>query len=135
MLGGLMVGVLATQDGGRPHASLVGFAVTDDLKALVFATPRYTRKYDYLKAEPAVALLVDDRSNEEGDFHNARAVTAYGSAREAEGGDVACFRELYLSRHPYMADFANAPGTALIVIDVDKYSLVTRFQNVEEIEP
>jgi hypothetical protein len=37
--------VLATQRDGRPYGSLVAFAATDDMKNLLFATTRATRKY------------------------------------------------------------------------------------------
>ena len=56
--------VLATQHEGKPYASLVAFAATDDLKTIIFATTRSTRKFVYLSSNPAVALLIDNRTNE-----------------------------------------------------------------------
>ena len=74
--------VLATQREEKPYASLVAFAATDDLKTIIFATTRSTRKFGYLSSNPAVALLIDDRTNEASDFRNAMAVTATGKAKE-----------------------------------------------------
>jgi hypothetical protein len=48
----------------QPYASLMAFAATDDLKRLLFATERNTRKYANLVSNPRAALLVDNRSNQ-----------------------------------------------------------------------
>jgi len=37
--------VLSTQHQGQPHASLIAFAASDDLKELFFATRRATLKF------------------------------------------------------------------------------------------
>ena len=37
--------VLSTRDGDQPYSNLVCFAATDDLRYLIFATTRATRKY------------------------------------------------------------------------------------------
>ena len=68
--------VLATQSpAGSPYASLIAFAATPDLQKIVFATSRETRKFTNIKHNPEISLLVDNRSNRENDFHDARAVT------------------------------------------------------------
>ena len=77
--------VLSTQQQGQPYASLIAFAASDDLKELYFATPRATRKYAYLEANPKVALLIDSRSNQDSDIHQAIAATAVGKAMRSPG--------------------------------------------------
>ena len=74
------IGVLSTQKRNRPYASLVAFAVRDDLKSFVFATPRTTRKYSNIMASSRAALLIDNRSNRMSDFRRAMAVTAVGTS-------------------------------------------------------
>ena len=37
--------VLATDDKGQPYTSLISYAITPDLKRVIFATPKDTRKY------------------------------------------------------------------------------------------
>ena len=64
--------VLATSEAGRPYTSLVAFAVTPDLDAILFATERATRKHANLTTEPRVALLVDNRAHRERDLYEAR---------------------------------------------------------------
>lgn len=127
------LGVLATYGEGQPYSSLVAFAATDDLKYLVFATTRATRKYANLSAESRVALLVDNRSNQDSDFHSAVAVTATGNAEEVKESERDRFLGLYLAKHPYLEEFVNSPTCALLKVSVDRYYMVSRFQNVMEL--
>ncbi len=127
------LGVLATYGQGQPYSSLVAFAATNDLKYLVFATTRATRKYANLSTESRVALLVDNRSNQDTDFHRAIAVTALGKAEEIDEREKNQFLGLYLAKHPYLEDFVMSPICALLKISVDKYYMVSRFQNVMEL--
>jgi len=127
------LGVLATYGEGQPYSSLVAFAATNDLNYLVFATTRATRKYANLSAESRVALLVDNRSNQDSDFHSAMAVTALGDAEEVKESERNRFLRLYLAKHPYLEEFANSPTCALLKVSVDRYYMVNRFQNVMEL--
>lgn len=127
------LGVLASQNEGQPHTSLIAFAATADLRHLVFATTKATRKYANLQADARVALLVDNRSNRDADFHEAMAVTAYGRALELSGDEREGYLELYLGKHPHLREFANAPSCALVAVAVRTYSVVERFQHVIEL--
>jgi len=127
--------VLATQGAGGPHTSLVAFAATEDLRHLVFATERDTRKFANLAADPRVALLVDDRSHRETDLVEATAMTAAGRAREAQGEERERLAALLLRKHPALAPFVAEPGCALVTITVEVYQVVTRFQSVVEFCP
>ena len=125
--------VLATQSRGRPYGNLVAFMATDDLKHLLFATTRATRKFVNISKNPKVAMVVDNRSNEESDFHQAAAVTATGVVKEIMGPEKARFQKLYLSKHPYLKDFVSSPTCALLKVEVETYTIVNRFQNVMEL--
>lgn len=125
--------VLSTQGSGQPYASLVAFVASDDLKYLYFATARTTRKFHHLDVDPRVAMLVDNRSNQESDVHSAVAVTATGRAGEVSGNERDLGVRLYLSKHPYLQDFVQAQSCALIRVEVDTYYLVSRFQHVMEL--
>ena len=126
--------VLSTQDHGQPYSNIVAMAATADLKYLLFATTRATRKYANLMADPRVAVLVDNRRNDPGDFAEAAALTALGKVWELQGGDRQQFLEVYLKKHPYLKDFVASPTCALLRVKVDRYILVTRFQEVREIQ-
>jgi uncharacterized protein YhbP (UPF0306 family) len=124
--------VLATQNEGKPYASLVAFAATDDLKTILFATTRSTRKFGYLSSNPAVALLIDNRTNDASDFRNAMAVTATGKAAEIITTEENSFLQLYLAKHPYLKEYVSSPTCALVKVEVSIYYAVRRFQHVLE---
>jgi len=125
--------VLATQNRGQPYGSLVAFMATGDLKHLLFATTRATRKYANISKNPRIAMVVDTRSNREADFHQAAAVTATGVVKEMVGPQKRRLQKLYLSKHPYLKEFVSSPTCALLRMDVETYYIVRQFQNVVEL--
>ncbi|UCH08824.1 MAG: pyridoxamine 5'-phosphate oxidase family protein [Deltaproteobacteria bacterium] len=133
LLASQQLAVLATQGGGQPYASLVAVAATDDLKHLLFATTRTTRKFANISKESRVALLVDNRANQDSDFHNAISVTAMGIAREVNDREREHFLKLYLKKHPHLQEFVTSPTCALLNVKVERYYMVSRFQNVMEL--
>src|SRR5512136_2554079 len=96
------LGVLATHGPDSPYASLVAVRASDDLRHLYFSTTRATRKFQFLTAEPRVAMLVDSRSDDDLDFHGAVAATAVGTARELEGAEREEHLAAFLERHPHL---------------------------------
>ena len=124
--------VLATQSKGQPYGNLVAFMATRDLKHLLFATARATRKYANISENPRVAMVIDSRSNREADFHQAAAVIATGIVKEVEGSEKETLLRLYLSKHPYLKDFVPSPTCALLKMNVETYYVVRQFQNVME---
>lgn len=127
--------VLATHGDAGPYASLVAIAATDDLRHLLFATTRATRKFANLQADARVAFLVDNRSNEEADFHEAVAATLRGRAQEVAPDERDAFLDIYLARHPHLRDFVTAPTCAFLKVEVTACYVVTRFQEVMEFHP
>jgi nitroimidazol reductase NimA-like FMN-containing flavoprotein (pyridoxamine 5'-phosphate oxidase superfamily) len=122
--------VLATQGNGQPYGNLVAFAATEDLKSLLFATARGTRKFANITLEPRVAMVVDSRTNQRVDFKRAIAVTATGIVEETESTERDHLLKLYLSKHPHLKKFATSPTCALLRVKVDTYYVVKRFQDV-----
>ena len=128
-----LAALATTEAGGHPYANLMAFAASPDLKSLVLVTGRSTRKYDNLIADPRVALLIDDRSHDASDIHEAMAVTVLGDARELPEEEQGPLLALYLSKHPHLEDFASSPSCALFEVVVRSYYLVRRFQEVTEL--
>lgn len=128
-----LLAVLSTQSQIGPYGNLVAFASTDDLKHLLFATTRATRKYENLLRTHRVAMVIDNRSNQEADFHEAVAVTATGSVEEINGSDRDSYQSLYLAKHPFLTDFVSSPTCALLKVEVDTYYIVRHFQQVTEL--
>jgi heme iron utilization protein len=133
LLRGQKLAVLSTHNKGQPYASLVVFAATQDLKLLLFATTRATRKYDNLSHDPRVALLIDSRSNLNSDIHGAIAVTATGIAEEVGEKEKEALLKIYLAKHPHLKEFVHSPTCALLRIKVETYYLVSKFQKVFEL--
>jgi len=128
-----MLAVVATDDGKFPYTSLVAFSCTQDLKFLLFATDRFTRKYRNMERNPHVSLLIDNRGNQPSDFENAIAVTAVGKAADVGEDEKEKMQKIFLSRHPQLRDFVNALNTVLVKVETDFYYPVSRFQQVREI--
>ncbi|HOV29196.1 MAG TPA: pyridoxamine 5'-phosphate oxidase family protein [Synergistales bacterium] len=128
------VGVLGTFGAGSPYCSLVGFSFEPGYGRLYFATTRATRKFANLSETGRVALLVDNRGNREEDLHEASAVTAVGPVTELTGTEKDRGAAVHLTRHPSLAGFLESPTTALLALDVERYFLVRRFQEVMVLE-
>ena len=74
--------VLSSVGEGQPYSNLVSFAITTDLKSLIFVTDRNTRKYRNIKENNKVALIIDNRTNQPSDVTQAIAITVIGNAYE-----------------------------------------------------
>ncbi|MBN1834446.1 MAG: pyridoxamine 5'-phosphate oxidase family protein [Spirochaetales bacterium] len=130
LLGAQLFAVLGTNGDKAPHLNIVSFAAVDDLRTILFATPRQTQKYTNLLARPGVALFVDNRSNRMRDLEEVHGVEITGTAAEVAGEAAGRYRELYLSRFPELEEFLGSPGTALVAVEVRRYDVVHRFQEV-----
>jgi nitroimidazol reductase NimA-like FMN-containing flavoprotein (pyridoxamine 5'-phosphate oxidase superfamily) len=124
LLGAQRYAVLATQREGLPHLSLMAFATTTDLKLLIVATERDTRKYGNMIANPRTAVLIDNRSNQGSDAQDAIAVTATGIAEEVDGLERDRLQTIFLARHPHLAVFVGSTSCALFRIKVTAYQIV-----------
>lgn len=133
LLAGQHLAVLATRTDGAPHTSLVAFRASEDLRQLIFVTGRATRKFNFLQSDNRASLLIDNRSHQPSDFRLAMALTARGRVKEVETKDRVAMLTSYVERFPCLEEFARSPGSALMCLDVDRYSLVRRFQDVVEL--
>jgi len=125
--------VLATQYAGEPYTSLVAFAATEDLKQLFFVTGQSTRKYANLRADSRAAMLIDNRSNEASDVAHATAATVMGIAEAVPDDETKVLGQLYLKKHPHLKEFMDSPSTVFVKLRVERYYVVSRFQEVTEL--
>lgn len=126
-------GVLATHGSPYPYATLVACAHSADLKHIYFATIRDTRKYQNILKEPHVSILMDSRKNRPSDVKDACALTVLGWSGETCGAGKKKALRLYCRAHPRLCDFVRDPNCALMKVRVDRYVMVSRFQNVVEV--
>jgi len=127
--------VLATQGQGQPYTSLMSFNATEDLKKIVFSTPQETRKFELLKKSDKVALMIDNRSQTPPSLNRISAVTITGKANIIPSEKAQKWADFLIEKHPYQKSFILAPSTTLVVVDVYRYFLVKRFQEVVEWTP
>lgn len=128
------LGVLSTRGKEYPYSSLIGFAASNDLDYIIFATLRNTRKYANIQTCAKVSVLVDSRSNMIEDFRDAAALTILGEAHEAEGKKRTRLAQQYLNKHPFLSDFIHDPNCAILKLEVENYILVSHFQQVLELK-
>jgi general stress protein 26 len=124
--------VLASFHDEKPYTNLVAFVTSDDLKYIFFVTPVSTRKYSYLSESRKASMMIDNRSNDESDFKDAMAVNATGNVIEVEKSDE--LKGLYLKKHPFLMDFIHSPSSALMRMNVERYIVASKFQNVVEVD-
>lgn len=129
------LGVLATHSKGYPHTSLVAVLMAGDLAYLYFATPRTTRKFQNLQEDERVAIFFDNRSLPRKGDEEVVALTAYGFAKEVDAEVRPALERAYESAHPDQGFFVRSPDSALFQVEVERWSLVTRFQEVQEFRP
>lgn len=127
-------GVLATQHDQQPYTSLMAFAVTPDLRWIVFATYRATQKHKNLLANPRVSLLIDNRTNKSTDYQDTIAISAHGTVSEVNGARHDELLQIYLRKNPELKYFVTSADCALLQLEVETYYIVSQFQNVVELQ-
>jgi heme iron utilization protein len=113
--------VLSTFSNGQPYSNLVAFASSENLKLIVFVTNKKTRKYDNIRKNSRVAILIDNRKNKSSDLSNAFAVTAIGVAEELNGANRNILSKIYVTKHPSLSGFLNKPESVLMRIEIGEY--------------
>lgn len=125
--------VLATDSDGQPYSSLIAYALTSDIKGIIFATPKSTRKYKNILKNRCVSLLIDTRSNTEKDYMDAESITILGNAYPVRRGKKwSELAEILKNKHPRLTSFIDSHETALVYIEIIKCIHVTKFQTISE---
>jgi nitroimidazol reductase NimA-like FMN-containing flavoprotein (pyridoxamine 5'-phosphate oxidase superfamily) len=131
-----LFGVLCTQNNEQPYGSMIGFALSNDLKNAVFATPKATRKYRNLTKCQNVALVVNNREKHPSDLMKIQAFTAIGKAEEIIDYNSQSFlAKMLIDKQSYLSEFLESPTPALFRIKIKRYFYVCSFQEVREWEP
>ncbi len=74
--------ILSSEGKGQPHASLIAATAYKELKSLLFATYKNTRKYENILQNPKVAILFDNRSCEIKSSKEIVVITDFGVTNE-----------------------------------------------------
>lgn len=128
--------VLATQGGGQPYTSLISFAMSEDMKHLVFSTPTQTRKYSLIVANSNVSVMIDNRSRQPESINHICGLTITGRARILSvAGEIVKWQSLLTTKHSYLQKFVKSPSSSLILVETVRFLYVRRFQEVYQWVP
>ncbi|MGD9579511.1 MAG: pyridoxamine 5'-phosphate oxidase family protein [Syntrophorhabdus sp.] len=123
--------VLATDDAGLPYTSLISYALAPDLKTVIFATPKDTRKYKNILNSSQVALLIDNRSKSRHKLMEIEAITVIGTAKHVRKGKRwDALSKIFLRKHPDLEKFLYARTTVLVAIQIIECFHVSHFQTL-----
>lgn len=131
-LGNQRFGVYSTVRNDRPHSTLVGYALTEDLTKIIFYTPINTRKFVNTRLHHHAVLFIDNTKNQPEDTKKAVSIAAKGQGRigsDLPHEEYESYKKIYLDRNPHM-EFFIRPKTEMIVLDVQEYEVVSNFQTV-----
>ncbi len=123
-------GVLATQRNGQPHASLIAFTPLAGLRFLTFATYRDTLKYESIREDPRVAILIEDREGDVLRSGRRLVLTAVGLVIKTPDKDREADIAQHLARHLDLKSFLSSPGCELVRVAVHSYQVVTGIDDV-----
>ncbi len=118
--------VLATVSEGRPHCSLMAYAVDDACGEIYMVTPRTTRKYKNLLNNPHVSLLIDTRGEHAGQKSpESKALTVEGMFRPIPDTEKRLAAEARLSAaHPYLKVFISNQDAEIFSVKVVSFLLL-----------
>ena len=123
--------VLATENAGQPHTSLIAITALDEGQRLVFATYRNTRKFTNLMQNQRVSVLMDGRSSHSSDGTVASFVlSAVGRVQEINASAYPSLMAAHLQKHPDLAAFTQAPDCVLLEVVIEAYQVVHDIDHV-----
>lgn len=128
------LGILATQGNEYPYCNIVAFTPSDDLRYLLIATPRGTSKYKNMQHNPAVSLMVDNRSASNPDFRQGIAVNCIGRALTVSAHEFEACKKLHFQRHVHLQTHLDSPDCALVRINVELYIIARGVRQIETLK-
>jgi len=117
--------VLATQRNGQPHASLIALTPLESLRFLAFATYRDTLKYENIREDRRVAILIEDREGAAGRLDRRLVLTAVGEVIETPEEERQAHRATHLARHPDLQKLLSSPEGEFVRVAVHAYQVVS----------
>jgi nitroimidazol reductase NimA-like FMN-containing flavoprotein (pyridoxamine 5'-phosphate oxidase superfamily) len=116
--------VLATVGNGQPHTSLIAITPIEDFSQLIFATYRNTLKYQNLKQNDKVSVLIEGEHVNVNGLKECIVLTIVGHIQEISNEDREAYFNLHLKQHPELESFMLSANCALILIIAQLYQVV-----------
>ncbi|WP_296759281.1 pyridoxamine 5'-phosphate oxidase family protein [Thioalkalivibrio sp.] len=128
--------VLATQGEGQPYVSLISFAISEDLRQIVFSTPSQTRKFTLISSNDKVSLMIDNRSQQPESINLICGLTITGHARVLDDPkEIEEWGRALTAKHGYLQKFVDSNTSNLILVETTRFFYVRRFQEVYQWAP
>jgi nitroimidazol reductase NimA-like FMN-containing flavoprotein (pyridoxamine 5'-phosphate oxidase superfamily) len=115
--------VLATASDNKPHCSLMAYVTDEACREIIMVTHRNTQKFENLKKNPAVSILIDTRR--ETIRQNVQALTIEGyfeATDDSEAKKSSAIR--LLDAHPHLREFIGHPQAEIIRIRIQSFLLL-----------
>lgn len=122
--------VLATEGSGQPHASLIAITPFRGFREMIFATYRNTRKFENLKLNARVAVLVQGEYMDGSGENKVFALTAFGHAEELAISELEEAVNAHREKHPDVANLLRSSESAMVRIKVETYQIVRGIDEV-----
>lgn len=123
-------GILSSLDAfNKIDSNLISFAVSKDLKSLIFYTPKTSKKYKRISENDNVCLYINNTTNKGQDISNALGVSISGSYN-SDPVNLSKLSELYAAKLPFMMSFVRSKSFTPIVISINTIEVTLRFQEV-----
>jgi hypothetical protein len=133
-IGGLLqtcrLAVLATEGSGQPHASLIAITPFRGFREMIFTTYRKTRKFENLKINARVAVLLQGEYKDNSGQNKVFALTAFGHAEELAITELEEAVNAHREKHPDVANLLQSSESAMVRIKVEKYQIVRGIDDV-----
>lgn len=131
MLHNIGFGVLATENAGQPHTSLIAITYVESGQGLLFATYRNTRKFNNLAHNKRVSVLMDGRSRVGlCGTPTCLVLSAVGLVQDIGDAAYPALLAAHLQHHPHLLAFTQAPDCVLLEVAIDAYQVVNSIDDV-----
>ena len=102
----------------------------EGLRFLAFATYRATLKYESIREDRRVAILIEDREGDARRSGQRLVLTAAGEAITTPEEDRQAHIATHLARHPELESFLNSPDCEFVRVAVHAYQVVSDIDDV-----
>jgi uncharacterized pyridoxamine 5'-phosphate oxidase family protein len=126
--------VLATDDNGQPHVSLIAITPLENYRQLIFATYRNTNKYRNFSHNSKVAVLIESERINNKALKETVVLTIIGYTEEIHKTKNGAAYNAHLNRHPELEDFLHSSDCALILIIAESYQVVFGIDDIRWIK-
>jgi general stress protein 26 len=117
------IAVLSTASGNKPRCSLMAYITNETCEEIYMVSHKNTTKFNNLKNNPLVSLLIDSRETQP--RSNAQALTIAGVFIPlVDENKKQKIGERMLNSFPHMKDFIQHPESEIIRIKINSFLLL-----------